>query len=71
MALGWILGGFGLVALFYIISLIAFIWALVDIIKAKKDTSWKIIWILICLILGIIGVIIYYFVEKHKKKGRK
>lgn len=50
-----------------IISLIAFVWALIDIAKAKKDTGWKIVWIVICLLLGIIGVIVYYFVEKRKK----
>ena len=65
--LGLAIGGFFLaMLLFGIISFIAFIWALIDIARAKKDTGYKIIWVLICFLLGIIGVIIYYFVEKRK-----
>ena len=61
-------GGFlGFAIVWFIIGIIAFLWALIDIAKAKKDTGWKIIWVIICLLLGIIGVIIYYFVEKRKK----
>lgn len=69
MVLG-ILAGLGAFALLLIIvSIIAFIWALIDIANQKgKDTGWKIIWVLICLILGVIGVVVYYFISGRKKK---
>ncbi|MFQ5892146.1 MAG: PLDc N-terminal domain-containing protein [Candidatus Methanofastidiosia archaeon] len=56
-------GGFGyLVA---IVWLIVFIWALVDIIQRKDlSTIWKIIWIVVCFFLGIIGVIIYVLIGR-------
>ncbi|TSC75305.1 MAG: hypothetical protein G01um101430_512 [Parcubacteria group bacterium Gr01-1014_30] len=42
-----------------ILWLILFIWALVDILGSKKDVATKIIWIVVCLILPVLGVIIY------------
>jgi len=59
-------GVFGFLLILGIVSFIAFIWALIDIARAKKDAGYKIIWLVICLVLGIIGVLIYYFVEKRK-----
>lgn len=56
----------GFLILLGVVSFIGFIWALIDIARAKKDTGYKIIWLLICLILGIFGVLIYYFAEKRK-----
>jgi len=50
-----------------IISLIILIliWAIVDIVKREDlDLLRKIVWILVCLFLGIIGVGIYYFVGR-------
>ncbi len=46
--------------------IIVLIWAFVDIYKTKnKDTGWKLIWTLVCLI-PLIGVFIYYFVAHGK-----
>ena len=45
--------------LFGIFSLIAVIWAIVDCLNSKKETTEKLIWILIILILNVIGVILY------------
>lgn len=64
---GGIVGLVLFVFLFFVLSFIAFIWALIDIARADKDFGYKIIWVLVCLILGIIGVIIYYFAEKRGK----
>ncbi|UZE91722.1 MAG: PLDc N-terminal domain-containing protein [Methanosarcinales archaeon] len=58
--------GIGYVEL-VIISLIILIliWAIVDIVKREDlDLLRKIVWILVCLFLGIIGVGIYYFVGR-------
>ena len=48
-------------------SFAAFIWAIIDIIKREDlDTGMKIVWLLVCFFLGILGVAIYYFVGRNK-----
>ena len=57
----WLLG---------IIGLIAMVWVIYDIVTKQKrmpDVE-KVIWILVVLFLGIIGVIIYYFIVKASHK---
>ncbi len=53
---------------YWIVSVIFILWALIDISHAKKDTGYKLIWTLICVVLGIIGVILYYLIEKQNKR---
>ncbi|HKZ49741.1 MAG TPA: PLDc N-terminal domain-containing protein [Candidatus Nanoarchaeia archaeon] len=60
----FMMGGFGLL---WLIGLAAVIWAVIDIVKQKKDSGWKIIWLLITILLNIIGVILYYFISGRKK----
>ena len=57
-------GGFGLL---WLIGFIAVIWAIIDIVKQKKETGWKLIWVIISLVLGVIGVVLYYFISGRKK----
>ena len=47
-------------------ALILDIIAIIDIIKGSKNTSQKIIWIIIVLVLPILGVIIYYSMGRQK-----
>jgi uncharacterized membrane protein YhaH (DUF805 family) len=59
----------GFLAALLIVWIIAFFWALIDIANQKgKDTGWKIIWVLICFILPIIGLVVYYYASGRKKK---
>jgi len=44
------------------------LWALIDIARQKRDLGYKIIWVLICLIFGLIGVLAYYFVEVRRRR---
>ena len=55
---------FGLVML----AMIAFwLWMLIDVItKCPSEENKKLIWILIVIFTGIIGAIIYYFVQRPK-----
>ncbi|MEM5766358.1 MAG: PLDc N-terminal domain-containing protein [Candidatus Aenigmatarchaeota archaeon] len=55
---------FVVLQIYGIVSIIAFIPAMIDIIKSKKGTKYKLVWLAICLILGVIGVFIYFLVEK-------
>jgi len=51
-----------------IIVLVSVIWVIYDVLTQNKGltTVWKIIWILLALILGIIGAILYYFLGRNK-----
>jgi hypothetical protein len=60
----FMMGGFGLL---WLIGLIAVIWAVIDIVKQKKETGWKLIWLIISILLSVIGVILYYFISGRKK----
>ena len=58
------MGSFGLL---WLIGLVAVIWAVIDIVKQKKETGWKLIWLIITILLSVIGVILYYFISGRKK----
>lgn len=62
-----------LLVLGFIVFCIGFwIWMLVDSIKRKyKDENDKIVWVIVIVLTGILGAIIYYFVEKRKDKKRR
>lgn len=49
--LSWLIG---------VIWLVLFVVALVDILGSNKSVGGKILWLLICLIFPVVGVICYY-----------
>jgi len=51
---------------FTVLWLILFIWALLDILGAHKDTGWKLIWAIVCLAFPVAGTIVYYFFARQK-----
>ena len=53
--------GYGIIG---ILTLILFIWALVDILSAPRDPMWKLIWVIVCLVLPLLGPILYYFLGR-------
>jgi len=67
---GTILALFGVFWILGLIGLILVIWVIYDIVTKQKRMPGveKVIWILVVLFLGIIGVIIYYFVVKASHK---
>lgn len=60
--------------MFFVLAIIAFvfwIFMIVDVAKRKfKDENDKVVWILIVVLTGIIGALIYYFVIKRKDKKK-
>jgi prolipoprotein diacylglyceryltransferase len=57
------------IAAIAILALVFWILMLVDSIKRKyKDDNDKIVWVLVIVLLGILGAIVYYFVIKKDKK---
>ena len=72
MVLGLVLGVIALWFAIIVLAILAFIFwilMLVNVATAKNKGDWKVIWILIVVLLGIIGAIIYYFVGKKERKG--
>jgi prolipoprotein diacylglyceryltransferase len=57
-------------ALFAVLALAAFafwIWMLIDAIKRlPSEGNTKLIWILVIVFTGVIGALIYYFVQRPK-----
>lgn len=56
------------VGIIILVCIVAFLWALYDILMTSaNETKWKIIWVAVCLFLGLLGVIIYILIgRKHK-----
>ncbi len=53
---------------FWIISVIAAVWVIVDVLKhqTKMEQNQKIIWIVCAILFTVITAIVYYFVVKQK-----
>lgn len=60
------LGGVALIiwALVSLVCIVLWIWALIDCIKKEFPGSGKVIWILVIVLLGVIGAIIYLIAGK-------
>lgn len=52
--------------LLYLVWLIAFIWSLYDIWTGSMDTGKKLLWTILCLLLPVLGTIIYLAVGRKK-----
>src|SRR4026207_1158160 len=59
---------FGIFLLFFIANIVLVIWALVDAIKVPDDSMFKagnkLIWVLVIVLTGMIGAIIYLLVGR-------
>ncbi|MFC1747829.1 PLDc N-terminal domain-containing protein [Pseudomonadota bacterium] len=69
-ALGGVLGaGLGFIVVVLILSIVGFIiWLMMIIHAASKPIENKAMWIIIMILIGPIGAIIYYFVVKRNFK---
>ena len=67
--------GFVGVGVFLSMMLFVFVIALfpilgiVEIVTSKNDTHWKILWGIVCLVLGIYGLLAYLFIARKERKG--
>jgi hypothetical protein len=62
---GWMMG---FMMLYWLISLVFIVWALVRIASSKRDAGYKLIWAGIVIFLGIIGALVYYLLEADRKR---
>ncbi|WP_423975206.1 PLD nuclease N-terminal domain-containing protein [Kaistella sp.] len=51
-----------------IIILIVYVFTLVNILKSSMTSKLKLLWILVCLCLPILGTILYFLIEKKQKR---
>jgi len=56
-----------LMLLILLVTLVIPIIALVDILKSKFEGNNKIVWVLVVLFLGLLGVILYYFIGRKQR----
>ncbi len=52
--------------IFFVLWLVLFVWALLDIVRAQKSTGWKLVWGLVCLAFPVAGTIVYYIFARQK-----
>ncbi len=53
----------------WLIGTILAIKAVLEVLKKNISTGWKIIWSLLLLVTGWIGLAVYYFYAKDKIEG--
>lgn len=55
-----------------ILGTILWLWVLIDCVKRTfKSDAEKIVWVLVLILLGLLGAVIYYFVVKVKDSKKK
>lgn len=55
---------------FIILTLLFWIWMLVDCISSKLDTTNKLIWLLVILFFNFLGALLYFILVKSNKNYR-
>jgi uncharacterized membrane protein (DUF485 family) len=53
----------------WLIGTVLAIMAVLDVFKKNISTGWKIIWAILLLVTGWIGLAVYYFFAKDKIEG--
>ena len=61
----------GLVLILFIVvlvlgSMIVWIWSLVDLLRAPTSSDTKLLWLLVIVFLGIVGSLLYIFIQRPK-----
>ena len=47
------------------------IWTLVDMLTARNEHNWKILWLLVIVLLPVLGSLLYYFIGRQQKSAGK
>lgn len=53
----------------WLVGTVLAIMAVMDVFKKNMNTGWKIVWSLLLLATGWIGLAVYYFFAKDKIEG--
>ena len=55
-----------IIAILVLGSVIVWIWSLIDLLRAPTTSDTKILWLLVIVFLGIIGSLLYIFIQRPK-----
>lgn len=55
--------------IFSFLLLIADIWAIVNVVRSRASTGWKVFWIVLILILPLLGLIIWLIAGPRSGKA--
>ncbi len=59
-----------ILAMLSLLSVVAVVWAIVDCLNSNKDSTEKLIWVLIIVFLNIIGVLIYIILKDENMTNK-
>ncbi|HZX34421.1 MAG TPA: PLDc N-terminal domain-containing protein [archaeon] len=60
-----------IILLLALVNLAAFVAALIEILRAKNDSGWKILWGAVCFFLGLLGIVLYMLIGRKDLQGEK
>ena len=61
------MGELSLIFLFFMLPVILWISALIDILKNNFQDNNKLIWVLVVILLPVIGAVLYFIIGKKQK----
>lgn len=61
----------GYMMAFFLIFIVIYIWALVDILQAKKQNDWKILWFLVLTLVPVIGFFLYLIIGRNERSRKR
>ena len=69
--MGWneMTSGYMLIVL--TIAFMIFIWALADMLQAKRENEWKILWLLVLVMVPVIGFFLYLLIGRKERNRKK
>ena len=69
--MGWneMTSGYMLIVL--TIAFMIFIWALADMLQAKRENEWKILWLLVLVMVPVIGFFLYLLIGRQERNRKK
>lgn len=60
---------FVIVIILALLSCVFWIWMLIDCLQREFDE--KLVWVLLIVLTGILGAVLYYFIVKRKERRKK
>jgi uncharacterized RDD family membrane protein YckC len=67
---GLAIGVIAFLVLLAIAVVIFVLWTLIDMLTARNEPTWKILWLLVMLLLPVLGSILYYFIGRKDKRRK-
>lgn len=55
--------------LFWLLEVVFVVWMLVDLLTSNAETTTKILWALIIILLPLLGSLLYFFIQRPKRNG--